>query len=113
MIIILNLNIKMISHSNYRVFFIKICENVRLVIKLIKYKVCLFIIDVKTSYSLILGIPFIFQSNLSLGTEKNTGRQFNTVKNINRKFIARFYTGPSNNTGRRRVKTNTFNFLNL
>jgi hypothetical protein len=110
---ILNLNMEIISHSNHRVSFIKICENVRLAIKFIKYEVCLFIIDVKTSYFLVLGAPFIFQSNLSFGTEKNTSRQFGTVKNINRRLIVRFYTGPSNNAGRRRVKANTFNFLNL
>jgi hypothetical protein len=57
---ILNLNIEMISHSNYRILFIRICENVRLAIRLIKYEIYLFIIDVKTSYSLILGAPFIF-----------------------------------------------------
>jgi hypothetical protein len=74
MIIILNLNMEIISHSNYRVPFIRICENIRLAIKLIKYEICLFIIDVKTSYFLILGVSFIFQSNLSLDTEKNTGR---------------------------------------
>jgi hypothetical protein len=74
MIIILNLNIKMISHSNHRVSFIRICENVRLAVRSIKYEVYLFIIDVKTSHSLVLGIFFIFQSNLSLGTKKNTGR---------------------------------------
>jgi hypothetical protein len=73
-IMILNLNIKMVSHSNYRVLFIRICENVRLAVGPIKYEICLFIIDVKTSYSLVLGIFFIFQSNLSLGTEENTGR---------------------------------------
>jgi hypothetical protein len=65
---------KMVSHSNYRVPFIKICENVRLAIRPIKYEIYLFVIDVKTSHSLILDTPFIFQSNLSLGTKKNTGR---------------------------------------
>jgi hypothetical protein len=104
---------KIISHSNYRIFFIKIYENVRLAIEPIKYEVCLFIIDIKTSHFLILAAPFIFQSDLSLGTKKNTGRQFSTVKNINRRLIARFYTSPSNNTERRRVKTGTFNSLNL
>jgi hypothetical protein len=57
---ILNLNIEMISHSNHRVPFIGIYENVRLVIRLIKYEICLFIINVKTSYFLVLGAPFIF-----------------------------------------------------
>jgi hypothetical protein len=74
MIMILSLNIKMISHSNYRVPFIRVYKNVRLAVRLIKYEVCLFIIDIKTSHSLMLGIPFIFQSNLSLGTEEDTGR---------------------------------------
>jgi hypothetical protein len=74
MIIILSLNIEIISHSNYRIFFIKIYENVRLAVRPIKYEICLFIIDVKTSHSLILDTLFIFQSDLSLGTEKNTGR---------------------------------------
>jgi hypothetical protein len=60
MMIILNLNIEMVSYSNHRVPFIRVCKNVRLAIKLIKYEVCLFIIDVKTSYSLMLGIFFIF-----------------------------------------------------
>jgi hypothetical protein len=69
-----NLNMEMVSHSNYRVPFIRVCENVRLAVGLIKYEVCLFIIDVKTSYSLILGVSFIFQSDLSLGTEEDTGR---------------------------------------
>jgi hypothetical protein len=73
-IIILNLNIEMVSYSNHRVLFMRIYKNVRLAVKLIKYDVCLFIIDIKTSYFLVLGIPFIFQSNLSLGTEKDTGR---------------------------------------
>jgi hypothetical protein len=112
-IIILSLNMKMIFHSNHRIPFIKICENVRLVIRLIKYEVCLFVINVKTSHFLVLGAPFIFQSNLSLGTEEDTGRQFNTIKNINRRFTARFYTSPSNNARRRRVKAGTFSFLNL
>jgi hypothetical protein len=59
-IIILNLNIEMISHSNYRVLFMRVYKNVRLAVKPIKYEVYLFIIDVKTSYFLILGIFFIF-----------------------------------------------------
>jgi hypothetical protein len=73
-VIILNLNIKMISHSNHRVPFIEIYKNVRLAVRLIKYEVCLFIINVKTSYFLMLGAFFIFQSNLNFGTEKDTGR---------------------------------------
>jgi hypothetical protein len=73
-IIIPNLNMKMISHSNHRVPFIKIYKNVRLAIGPIKYEIYLFIIDIKTSHSLMLGLPFIFQFNLSLGTEKDTGR---------------------------------------
>jgi hypothetical protein len=113
MIIIPSLNIEMISHSNHRVSFIRVCKNIRLAIRPIKYEIYLFIIDVKTSHSLMLGIPFIFQFDLSLGTEENTGRQFSTVKDIDRRFIARFYTGPSNNAGRRRVKINAFNSLNL
>jgi hypothetical protein len=108
-----NLNIKMVSHSNYRVPFIRICENVRLAIRLIKYEICLFVIDIKTSYFLMFGAPFIFQSDLSLGTEKDTGRQFNTVKNIDRRLTARFYTGSFNNAGRRRVKADVFSSLNL
>jgi hypothetical protein len=71
---ILNLNIKIISHSNYRVLFIGVYENVRLTIRLIKYEICLFVIDIKTSHFLMLGISFIFQSNLNLGTEKDIGR---------------------------------------
>jgi hypothetical protein len=110
-IIILSLNMEMVSHSNYRVLFIGICENVRLAVKPIKYEIYLFVIDVKTSYSLMLGIFFIFQSNLSLGTEKDTGRQFDTVKNIDRRLTARFYTGSSNNVRRRRVEVGVFDFL--
>jgi hypothetical protein len=110
---ILNLNMEMISHSNYRIPFIEVCENVRLAIKPIKYEICLFVIDVKTSHFLILDIPFIFQSDLNFSTEKDTGRQFNTVKNIDRRLIARFYTSPSNNARRRRVETGIFDFLNL
>jgi hypothetical protein len=71
---ILNLNMEMVSHSNHRIPFIGVCENVRLAVKSIKYKVCLFVIDVKTSYFFIFDIPFIFQSNLSLGTEEDTDR---------------------------------------
>jgi hypothetical protein len=112
-IIIPNLNIKIISHSNHRIPFIRIYKNIRLAVRPIKYEICLFVINVKTSYFLILGIPFIFQSDLNLGTEKDTDRQFDTVKNINRRLTARFYTGPSNNAGRRRVKASAFNFLNL
>jgi hypothetical protein len=112
-IIILNLNMKMISHSNHRVFFIGIYENVRLAVRFIKYEVCLFIIDIKTSYFLVFGILFIFQSNLSFGTEEDIGRQFNTVKDINRRLTARFYTGLFNNAGRRRVEAGIFGFLNL
>jgi hypothetical protein len=48
-----NLNMEIISHSNYRVLFIKVCKNVRLVVRLIKYEICLFIIDVKTSHSFV------------------------------------------------------------
>jgi hypothetical protein len=91
----------MISHSNYRVPFIKIYENIRLAVRSIKYEICLFVINVKTSHFLILDVPFIFQSDLSLGTKKDTGRQFNTVKNIDRKLTTRFYTNPSNNIRRR------------
>jgi hypothetical protein len=112
-VIIPSLNMEIVSHSNHRVPFIGVYKNVRLAVKLIKYEICLFIIDVKTSYSLILGALFIFQSNLSLGTEKDTGRQFSTVKDIDRRLTARFYTGSSNNAGRRRVKAGTFDFLNL
>jgi hypothetical protein len=104
---------EMISHSNYRIPFMRVCENIRLAVKLIKYEICLFVIDVKTSHFLILGIPFIFQSDLSLGTEENIGRQFSTVKNINRRLTVRFYTGLSNNARRRRVKTGIFSSLNL
>jgi hypothetical protein len=57
---ILSLNMEMVSHSNYRVPFIGVCKNVRLAIKLIKYEICLFVIDVKTSHFLMLGIFFIF-----------------------------------------------------
>jgi hypothetical protein len=59
-VIILSLNMEMVSHSNYRVSFIGVCENVRLAVGLIKYEVCLFVIDVKTSYFLVLGAFFIF-----------------------------------------------------
>ena len=59
-IITLNLNIEMISHLNYRIPFIKVCKNVRLAVKLIKYEVCLFVIDVKTSYFFVLSALFIF-----------------------------------------------------
>jgi hypothetical protein len=59
-IIILNPNMEMVSHLNHRVFFMGICENVRLAVKFIKYEVCLFVIDVKTSYFLVLGVSFIF-----------------------------------------------------
>jgi hypothetical protein len=112
-IMILSLNIEMVSHSNYRVSFMRVCENVRLTVRPIKYEICLFVINVKTSHFLIFGIPFIFQSDLSLGTEKDTDRQFNTVKDIDRRLTAKFYTGPFNNVGRRRVEVSTFNFLNL
>jgi hypothetical protein len=73
-IMILSLNIEIVSHSNYRISFIEICKNVRLAVKSIKYEVCLFIIDVKMSYSLVLGASFIFQSNLNFGTEEDIGR---------------------------------------
>jgi hypothetical protein len=73
-VMILSLNMEMISYSNHRVPFIRICENVRLAVKFIEYEICLFIIDVKTSYFLVLDTLFIFQSDLSLGTEKDTGR---------------------------------------
>jgi hypothetical protein len=59
-IIIPNLNMEIISYSNYRVPFIRVCENVRLAVKLIKYEICLFIINVKTSHFLVLGTLFIF-----------------------------------------------------
>ena len=65
---------EMISHSNHRIPFIRIYKNVRLAVRPIKYEVCLFIINVKTSHFLVLGTLFIFQSDLSLGTEKNTDR---------------------------------------
>ena len=113
MVIILSLNIEIVSHSNYRIPFIRVYENIRLAVGLIEYEVYLFIIDVKTSYSLVLGALFIFQSDLSLGTEEDTGRQFSTVKNIDRRLTARFYTGFFNNAGRRRVNANTFSSLNL
>jgi hypothetical protein len=106
-------NMEMVSHSNYRVLFMGVCKNVRLAVKLIEYEVCLFVIDVKTSHFLMLGTPFIFQSNLSLGTEEDTGRQFGTVKDIDRRLTARFYTGPSNNARRRRVEAGAFGSLNL
>jgi hypothetical protein len=57
---ILNPNMEIISHLNYRVPFIGVCENVRLAVKPIKYEIYLFVIDVKTSHFLILGTPFIF-----------------------------------------------------
>jgi hypothetical protein len=104
---------EIISHSNHRVPFIGVYKNIRLAVKPIKYEIYLFVINVKTSYSLVLGALFIFQSDLSFGTEENTGRQFGTVKDINRRLTVRFYTGLSNNAGRRRVETGTFGFLNL
>jgi hypothetical protein len=60
MIIILSLNMEMVSHSNYRIFFIRVCENVRLAVRPIKYEICLFVINVKTSHFLVLGTLFIF-----------------------------------------------------
>jgi hypothetical protein len=51
---------EMVSYSNYRVPFIRVYENVRLAVRPIKYEVCLFVIDIKTSYFLILNAPFIF-----------------------------------------------------
>jgi hypothetical protein len=57
---ILNLNIEIVSHSNHRVPFIKIYKNIRLAVKPIKYEIYLFIINVKTSYFLVLGAFFIF-----------------------------------------------------
>jgi hypothetical protein len=104
---------EMISYSNHRIPFMGVYENVRLAVRFIKYEVCLFVIDVKTSHFLMLGAPFIFQFNLSLGTEEDTGRQFNTVKDIDRRLTIRFYTGPFNNARRRRVKAGAFDFLNL
>jgi hypothetical protein len=74
MVIILNLNIEIVSHSNYRVPFMRVYKNIRLAVRLIEYEVCLFVIDVKMSHFLVLGIFFIFQSDLSLGTEKDIGR---------------------------------------
>jgi hypothetical protein len=68
---ILNLNMEIVSHSNHRIPFMRVYENIRLVIRFIEYEICLFIIDVKTSYFLVLDTPFIFQSDLSLSTEKN------------------------------------------
>jgi hypothetical protein len=59
-VMILSLNMEMVSHSNHRVPFMGVYKNVRLAVRLIKYEVCLFIIDVKTSHSLMLGVPFIF-----------------------------------------------------
>jgi hypothetical protein len=59
-IIILSLNMEMISHSNHRVPFMGIYKNVRLAVRPIKYEICLFVIDVKTSHFLMLGVPFIF-----------------------------------------------------
>jgi hypothetical protein len=67
-------NMEIISHSNHRVPFIGIYKNVRLAVKPIKYEVCLFVINVKTSHFLVLGALFIFQSDLSFGTEKDTDR---------------------------------------
>ena len=104
---------EIIFYSNYRVSFMGVYKNIRLVIKLIKYEIYLFVINIKTSHFLILGTPFIFQSDLNLGTEEDTGRQFGTVKDIDYRLIAKFYTGPSNNAGRRRVKAGVFSSLNL
>jgi hypothetical protein len=59
-IMILSLNMEMISHSNHRILFMGICENVRLAIRPIKYEIYLFIIDIKTSHFLVLDAPFIF-----------------------------------------------------
>jgi hypothetical protein len=59
-IIIPNLNMKIISHSNHRIPFIRIYKNIRLAVKPIKYEICLFVINVKTSHFLMLDIPFIF-----------------------------------------------------
>jgi hypothetical protein len=65
---------EMVSYSNHRIFFMEIYKNIRLAVRPIKYEIYLFIIDIKTSHFLMLGTPFIFQSNLSLGTKKDTGR---------------------------------------
>jgi hypothetical protein len=59
-VIILSLNMEMVFYSNHRVPFIRVCENVRLAVKFIEYEICLFVIDVKTSYFLVLGAFFIF-----------------------------------------------------
>jgi hypothetical protein len=59
-IIILSLNIKIVFYSNYRVSFMRVYENVRLAVGPIKYEIYLFIINIKTSHFLVLGIPFIF-----------------------------------------------------
>jgi hypothetical protein len=51
-----NPEIAIISHSNYHIPFLEICEDVKVIVGNIKYNVCIFVINFQINYALVLGV---------------------------------------------------------
>jgi hypothetical protein len=90
-----NLEITIVSHSNYYIPFLKVCEDVKVTVKDIKYNVCIFVINFQANYALVLGALFIGQSKLNLAIKEESGRQYITVISEDSINSAKFYTGPA------------------
>jgi hypothetical protein len=90
-----NLEMAIISYSNYYIPFLEVCEDVKVTVEDIEYNVCIFIIDFQANYALVLGVFFIGQSKLNLAIEEESGKQYITVVSEDNTNFARFYTGPA------------------
>jgi hypothetical protein len=94
LIMIKNPEIAMISHSNYHILFLGVCEDVKVTVGNIEYNVCIFVIDFQANHVLVLGAPFIGQSKLNLAIKEESGKQYVTVILKDSTSSAKFYTGP-------------------
>ena len=90
-----NLEMAIVSHSNYHIPFLGVCEDVKVTVRNIEYNVCIFVIDFQTNHALVLGVPFIGQSKLNLAIEEESGKQYATVISEDSTSSAKFYTGPA------------------
>jgi hypothetical protein len=67
-----NPEITIISHSNYYIPFLGVCEDVKVTVKNIEYNICIFVINFQTNHALVLGVSFIGQLKLNLAIEKES-----------------------------------------
>jgi hypothetical protein len=74
LVMIENPEIAIISYFNYHIPFLRVCEDVKVIVKNIEYNVCIFVINLQVNYVLVLGVSFIGQSKLNLAIKEENGR---------------------------------------